>query len=74
MVEEHAEPGGLRRYLPPWWTLSFPLVADAGFAAWRAANADDAATAFASNLIWPGAAVFGVVLVMVLLGWALDID
>jgi hypothetical protein len=71
---ENAE--GWRRFLPPWWTLGFPLLATAGLAAWRAANAgDDSPSAvFFTSLIWPGAVAFAVVLVFVVLGWALDID
>jgi hypothetical protein len=46
-------------------------------AAWRAANAgagESQAAAFAQALLWPGGAVFLVVLVVVWLGWILDID
>ena len=76
MPEEHAEAEGWRRFVPPWWTLGFPLLATAGLAAWQAANAEDESTlaVFFSSLIWPGAVAFGVVLVFVVLGWALDID
>ena len=66
-----------RRFLPPWWTLGFPLLATAGLAAWRAAGAgEDESTAavFLTSLFWPGAIAFGVILIIVLLGWNLDID
>ena len=66
-----------RRFVPPWWTLGFPLLAAAGLAAWRAANAgeDDATLdVFLASLLWPGAAAFAVVLLFVILGWTLDID
>jgi len=68
---------GWRRFVPPWWTLGFPLLAAAGLAAWRAANAaegDSAAAAFLASLAWPGAIAFAVVLLFVVLGWNLDID
>jgi hypothetical protein len=67
---------GWQRFLPPWWTLGFPLLATAGLAAWRAANAgdDSAAIVFITSLVWPGVIAFGVVLLFVVLGWALDID
>jgi len=66
-----------RRFLPPWWTLGFPLLAAAGLAGWRAANAGEGAAAvivFLTSLAWPGAVAFGVVLLFVILGWNLDID
>jgi len=72
-----AHGAGWRRFLPPWWTLGFPLLATAGIAAWRAANASEheaAAAVFLVSLLWPGAAAFGLVLVFVVLGWNLDID
>ena len=71
------DPRGWRQFLPPWWTLGFPLLATAGLAAWRAAGAsggESAASVFFTSLLWPGAAAFGVVLLVVLLGWNLDID
>ena len=77
MTEELPEDAaGWRRFLPPWWTIGFPVLATAGLAAWRAANAqgDPALTVFLSSLLWPGAIAFGVVLVFVILGWSLDID
>ncbi len=73
--EQHEE--GWRRFVPPWWTLGFPLLAAAGLAAWRAANAGgDASTlaVFLTSLLWPGAIMFAGVLVVVILGWTLDID
>ncbi len=75
MTEEQA--GGWRRFVPPLWTLGFPALATAGLAGWRAANAtegDATVAVFLTNLAWPGAIAFGVVLVFVILGWALDID
>jgi hypothetical protein len=74
--EHHGEAEGWRRFVPPWWTLGFPLLAAAGLAAWQAANAGDdpALTVFVSSLLWPGAVAFAIVLVFVVLGWALDID
>ena len=75
MTDEQHE--GWRRFLPPWWTLGFPLLATAGLAAWRAANAaegDSAANVFLTSLLWPGAIMFAGVLVVVILGWTLDID
>lgn len=76
MADEQVEAGGWRRFVPPWWTLGFPLLATAGLAAWQAANAEDQSTlaVFLSSLIWPGAIAFAIVLVFVVLGWALDID
>jgi hypothetical protein len=76
MPDEREEAGGWRRFVPPWWTLGFPLLATAGLAAWQAANAEDESTLFVffSSLLWPGVIAFGVVLVFVILGWALDID
>lgn len=80
MTDETAiedQPEGLRRFLPPWWTLGFPLVATAGVSAWLAANrgaGEDAASVFLTGLLWPGAAVFALVLVIVWLGWVLEID
>ena len=68
---------GWRRFLPPWWTLGFPLLAAAGLAAWRAAGAAEGEAVlgvFLTSLLWPGAAAFGAVLLFVLLGWNLDID
>ncbi len=75
-TEAHEEDEGWRRFVPPWWTLGFPLLATIGLAAWQAANAGDDSTVavFFTSLIWPGAVAFGVVLVFVILGWALDID
>jgi hypothetical protein len=67
----------LRRFLPPWWTLGFPLLGAAGLAAWQAANApagESALMTFLISLIWPGAIAFAAVLAFVLLGWNLDID
>ena len=76
MTDAHEEAEGWRRFVPPWWTLGFPLLATAGLAAWRAANAGDESTltVFVTSLFWPGAIAFGVVLVIVILGWALEID
>jgi uncharacterized membrane protein YdjX (TVP38/TMEM64 family) len=76
MADEQAEVRGWQRFVPPWWTLGFPLLATAGLAAWQAANAEDQSTlaVFFSSLIWPGAIAFALVLVFVILGWALDID
>ena len=79
MENEHAtqRPAVWRRFLPPWWTLGFPLLAAAGLAAWRAANAgegDTALSVFVASLLWPGAAAFAIVLLVVILGWTLDID
>ncbi len=77
MSDEHAEAEGWRRFVPPLWTLGFPLLAAAGLAAWRAANAgkdDSIVIVFLTSLAWPGAIAFGVVLVFVILGWTLDID
>ncbi len=76
MTDDH-EPAGWRRFVPPWWTLGFPLLATLGLAAWRAANAgegDSTATVFLASLAWPGVIAFGVVLVFVVLGWSLEID
>jgi hypothetical protein len=70
-------PPSFRRFLPPWWTLGFPLLGAAGVAAWRAAGAADGESAlgvFFLSLIWPGVISFVAVLVFVLLGWNLDID
>jgi hypothetical protein len=75
MTDEREQ--GWRRFVPPWWTLGFPLLAAAGLAAWMAAGAGDGesgALVFLTGLVWPGAIAFGVVLVFVLLGWNLDID
>ena len=75
MDEEQHE--GWRRFVPPWWTLGFPLLATAGLAAWRAANAGEGDSAFAvflTSLLWPGAIMFAGVLAVVILGWTLDID
>ncbi len=75
MAEQHAD--GWRRFIPPLWTLGFPVLAAAGLAAWRAASAgegDSTIAVFLTNLAWPGAIAFGVVLVFVILGWTLDID
>jgi hypothetical protein len=76
MTEAHEESEGWRRFVPPWWTLGFPLLATAGLAAWQAANARDESTltVFVTSLFWPGAIAFGLVLVFVILGWALEID
>ena len=71
------EAQGWRRLLPPWWTLGFPLLATAGLAAWRAASASEGESGtavFFTSLLWPGAAAFGIVSLMVVLGWVLDID
>ena len=70
-------PRAVRRFLPPWWTLGFPLLGAAGVATWRAANAPDGESAlgvFLIGLIWPGGIAFVAVLAFVLLGWNLDID
>ena len=67
----------VRRFLPPWWTLGFPLLAMAGLAGWRAANAGAGESVFGvflQSLVWPGAIAFAVVLLFVCLGWNLDID
>jgi hypothetical protein len=76
MTDAHEEAEDWRRFVPPWWTLGFPLLATAGLAAWKAANAGDESTlsVFVTSLFWPGAIAFGVVLVFVVLGWALEID
>jgi hypothetical protein len=64
-----------RRFVPPWWTVLFPVAVTLGVAGWRAATADaDAPAAFGAALLWPGAAVFAVVALIVWLGWVLDID
>jgi hypothetical protein len=71
------EPQGWRRFVPPWWTLGFPLLATIGLAAWRAASAaegESTATVFVTSLVWPGIIAFAVVALMVVLGWVLDID
>jgi hypothetical protein len=66
---------GWRRFVPPWWTVLFPLIVMVGVAGWHAATAEsDGAAAFASGLIWPGLAAFAAVAAMVWLGWVLDID
>jgi hypothetical protein len=70
-------PRSLRRFLPPWWTLGFPLLGAAGVAAWQAANAADGASTLAVffvSLLWPGVVAFVAILAFVLLGWNLDID
>jgi hypothetical protein len=78
MSDEHPDDAaGWRRFMPPWWTLGFPLLATAGLAAWRAAGAGDGestSAVFLTSLVWPGAVAFAVVLGFVLLGWNLDID
>lgn len=81
MADDHAESlhesEGWRRFTPPWWTLGFPLIATVGIAAWQAANAgadQTTSSAFLASLLWPGAAAFGIVVLMVWLGWILDID
>lgn len=81
MADDHAqrlhESEGWRRFIPPWWTAGFPLIATVGIAAWRAANAaaDRTTTStFVASLIWPGAAAFAIVALFVWLGWILDID
>lgn len=76
-AERQEDAEGWRRFVPPLWTLGFPLLAAAGLAAWRTANAaegDSALSVFSTSLLWPGAIAFGVVLVVVVLGWTLDID
>ncbi len=66
---------GQRRFLPPWWTVFFPVLVMAGVAAWEGAKADSgAAGAFFSGLVWPGLGAFALVAVIVWLGWVLDID
>ena len=72
---EPPSPPAWRRFVPPWWTLLFPLVVTLGVAAWRAASAADGrAGAFLEGLLWPGLAAFALVAAMVWLGWVLDID
>ena len=72
---EGPSPPPWRRFVPPWWTVFFPLTVTAGFAGWQAATAEqDQASAFLTGLAWPGLAVFAVVTVIVWLGWVLDID
>ena len=75
MTDEHAE--SWRRFLPPWWTLGFPLLATAGLAAWQTADraaGEAALPVFLASLLWPGGIAFGLVLLFVILGWTLDID
>lgn len=89
VIDRHAEgtdpstrpsafiPQSVRRFLPPWWTLGFPLVGAAGVAAWQTANATEGESAlavFLISLLWPGIIAFVAVLAFVLLGWNLDID
>jgi hypothetical protein len=72
---QHPEEAGWRRFVPPWWTAIFPLLAAAGLAAWQTANsAEGGAGVFLASLIWPGGAAFLLVLVVVWLGWTLDLD
>ncbi len=74
-VPESLSPAAWRRFVPPWWTLLFPLIVALGVGAWRAASATDGqAGAFFDGLLWPGMAAFALVSVMVWLGWVLDID
>lgn len=64
-----------RRLVPPWWTVFFPIIVTLAVGGWRAATAEsDQASAFIQGLLWPGAAAFGAVAVMVWLGWVLEID
>ncbi len=66
---------GQRRFLPPWWTVFFPLLVMGGVAVWQGARAeDDAIAAFLRGLVWPGLGAFALVAVIVWLGWVLDID
>jgi anti-sigma factor RsiW len=72
-----SNPQSLRRFLPPWWTLVFPVIGAAGLAAWRAAGADEGESVvrlFLVSLVWPGILAFLAVFAVVLLGWNLDID
>ena len=75
MHDDTAPATSERRWLPPWWTLLFPLLSWLGTGVWKAASASgEMAEAFAQGLVWPGLAVAGAVLLMVWLGWVLDID
>lgn len=76
MTEASHDPpaAGWRRLLPPWWTVFFPLLVMTGAAGWHAATTEGGVAAFMSGLLWPGSAAFGVVAVIVWLGWVLDID
>ena len=76
-MAEHqsARESPIRRFVPPWWTVFFPLAVALGVAAWRAAGADgDQLGAFVGGFIWPGMGAFAAVALMVWLGWVLDID
>lgn len=76
-AEPHVEDGeqGLRRFVPPWWTWLMPVVVLLGTAAWVTANADAAtAGAFIRGMLWPGSAAFAATVLMVWLGWVLEID
>lgn len=74
-MSDAEEPEGWRRFVPPWWTVFFPIVVAIGAAVWHAAaSGGNHTTAFVSGLLWPGGAAFLVVALMVWLGWVLDID
>lgn len=76
-TEPNEQPEGWRRFVPPWWTLGFPVLATVGIAGWQAANAGQGQSTlglFVSSVLWPGAAAFAIVLVIVWLGWTLEID
>lgn len=64
-----------RRFLPPWWTVFFPVAVMIGVAAWLAAGEDGSkASAFFTGMVWPGLGAFALVAAIVWLGWVLDID
>ena len=66
---------GERRFVPPWWTIFFPLLAALGVGAWYAGSAEgDRLSAFLDGLLWPGSGAFAAVALMVWLGWVLDLE
>lgn len=60
--------------------LAVSLAMAAAFAAWQAMAGDDSAgmaerlRAFASSLLWPGAAIFAAVAAVMWAGWHLNLD
>jgi hypothetical protein len=77
-VEDHDERAARAWWAiprPPWWSYLLLVLADAGTGIWNAIASDgNAVHLFFAGLLWPGAAVAGIVFIVAYLGWNLDLE